>query len=594
MELTQEQYAIINSTGNIKINAVAGSGKTTTIVEYAKSRPKDSKILYLAFNRSVKFEAKRKFETIKNVQVETAHSLAFKAIVSKNNYKVRHQGYKTHEIKELLNIHGNGEKHAEYIVANHINKFITYFCNSDKQKIEDLDYLNVVFDKKAKAFVASNYEYIESQTRLLFNKMDKGEIEITHDFYLKKYQLSNPKLNYDYILFDEGQDASPAMLDVFIKQRSTKVIVGDTFQQIYSWRFAINSLEKTDFKSYQLTTSFRFAQDVADLATSILDLKKHLGEHNSFTIRGLGKQVESRSKAVLARTNLGLLLKAIEYVTEKEKLNKIYFEGNINSYTYADDGASLYDVLNLSIGKYNLIKDKLIKSMKDVDELKEYIEKTEDVQLATMVEIVKEYGDRIPEIIKTIKEKHVGDEEKEKAQMIFSTIHRSKGMEYDSIQIVNDFLTEEKLKELVSGYNDKDLNKSRLSEEINLLYVAVTRAKNSIHIPESLVPSSILDSPHIHKLKITKIEEEYESPLKTESSSTNTSESNIKEKTYSVEGIREKHRDAYKPWTKELDDELENMYCEGVNVRDMAKHFGRTTGAIRSRIEKLELEEKYG
>ncbi len=593
MELTQEQYAIINSTGNIKINAVAGSGKTTTIIEYAKSRPKESKILYLAFNRSVKLEAQKKFSTIENVKVETAHSIAYKSIVFKNHYKVRHQGYKTHEIKELLDIHGNGEKHAEYIVANHINKFFTYFCNSDKQEIEDLDYLDVVFDKKAKAFVASNYEYIENQSKLLFNKMDKGEIEITHDFYLKKYQLSNPKLNYDYILFDEGQDATPAMLAVFIKQKATKVIVGDTFQQIYGWRFAINSLENTDFKSYQLTTSFRFAQDIANLATAILDWKKHLGEHNTFTIKGLGNQRESKSKAVLARTNLGLLLKAIEYVTEKEKLNQIYFEGNINSYTYADDGASLYDVLNLSNGKYNLIKDKLIKSMKDVDELKEYIEKTEDVQLATMVEIVKEYGSKIPEIIKTIKEKHVGDEEKDKAQMIFSTIHRSKGMEYDSIQLVNDFLTEEKLKDLIAGYNDKDLNKSRLNEEINLLYVAVTRTKNIIHIPEALIPTDILDSPHIRRLKVIKIEEEYESPSIKKNGSTGSNESIIKEKAYSLEEIREKHKDAYKPWTRELDDELENMYCEGVNIRDMAKHFGRTTGAIRSRIEKLELEEKY-
>lgn len=60
MELTSEQYDIINSTGNIKINAVAGSGKTTTVIEYAKSRPMGSKILYLAFNKTVKLEAKKK------------------------------------------------------------------------------------------------------------------------------------------------------------------------------------------------------------------------------------------------------------------------------------------------------------------------------------------------------------------------------------------------------------------------------------------------------------------------------------------------------------------------------------------------------
>ena len=57
MELTKEQYNIVHSVGNIKINAVAGSGKTTTVIEYAKARPQNSKILYLAFNRSVKLEA---------------------------------------------------------------------------------------------------------------------------------------------------------------------------------------------------------------------------------------------------------------------------------------------------------------------------------------------------------------------------------------------------------------------------------------------------------------------------------------------------------------------------------------------------------
>ncbi|MFN3694774.1 MAG: UvrD-helicase domain-containing protein, partial [Ignavibacterium sp.] len=80
MKLTQEQYDIINSSGDIKINAVAGSGKTTTIIEYSKSRPKKSKILYLAFNRSVKTEAEQKFASLglDNVKVETAHSLAYK------------------------------------------------------------------------------------------------------------------------------------------------------------------------------------------------------------------------------------------------------------------------------------------------------------------------------------------------------------------------------------------------------------------------------------------------------------------------------------------------------------------------------------
>jgi len=591
MELTPEQIHIINSTGNIKINAVAGSGKTTTVIEYARTRPVTSKILYLAFNKSVKLEAAKKFadKGLNNVKVETAHSLAYRHIVFQSNYKVRGQGYKTNEIAELLNLQGNEEKHTEYVIANHINKFIAYFCNSDKQKVQDLNYLDTVTDPKAKIFVSSFYDYIVSQSRLLLSKMDKGEIEITHDFYLKKFQLLNPKLQYDYILFDEGQDASPAMLDVFFKQKATKVIVGDTHQQIYGWRFAVNSLEKADFKTYHLSTSFRFSQDIANLAMQVLKYKKHINENQTIQITGKGNSKEIKTKAVLARTNLGLLLKAIEYVTEKKKIKHIYFEGNINSYTYADEGASLYDVLNLYNNKKHLIKDKLIKAMKDLDELEDYIEKTEDVQLAMMVEIVREYGNKIPNIIKSIKEKHVDNDDKEKAEMIFSTVHRCKGMEYDAIQLVNDFISEEKLEKLKENKKAVEINATKLNEEINLLYVAVTRTKNSIHIPESLMPVDFPKSTQIHIMKVVSEEEKQQA----KSTETNNQESKT-EKAYSVDEVRTKHKDAYKPWTPELDTELTTMFCEGVNPKDMAKHFGRTRGAITSRIKKLELEELYG
>ena len=227
MKLTDEQLAIINSNGNIKINAVAGSGKTTTIIEYAKARPQASNILYIAFNKSVKLEASKKFASkgLHNVKVETAHSIAYKHIVYKYNYKIKSQSYKTNEIVEILHLESGEEKHIEYIFANHINKFIAYFCNSNVRKINELNYLDIVTEQLAKVFVKTFYSYIEMQTRIFLGKMDKGEIEITHDFYLKKFQLSNPQLNFDYILFDEGQDASPAMLDVFLNQNTNSVNV---------------------------------------------------------------------------------------------------------------------------------------------------------------------------------------------------------------------------------------------------------------------------------------------------------------------------------------------------------------------------------
>lgn len=596
MNLTPEQIEVIHSTGNIKINAVAGSGKTTTVIEYAKTRPPDKKILYVAFNKSVKLEAIKKFadKGLSNVKVETAHSLAYNNIVARSNYKVKSQGYKSNEIADLLNLQSDGERHMEYIVANHIGKFVTYFCNSDKQKVQELNYLDTITDDKAHAFVSTFYDYIQKQVRIFLNKMEKGEIEIIHDFYLKKFQLSNPQLLYDYILFDEAQDASPAMLDVVLSQKATKVIVGDTNQQIYGWRHAINSLEKVDFKTYNLSTSFRFSQDIANLAMWVLNYKSIVDTHKPIPVIGKGNSKEHKTKAVIARTNLGLLLKAIEYVREKKKVQQIYFEGNINSYTYADDGTSLYDVLNLFNGKHHLIRDKMIKTMSDIEDLEDYIEKTEELQLGMMVEIVKEYGNEIPDIINDIKDKHVENDEKEKAEMIFSTVHRCKGMEYDVIQLVNDFISEEKLLKLAQDKKYK-VSLPKLNEEINLLYVAVTRTKNSIHIPETLLPSEFPPSAQIHPIKVVtqEIEEESKVIFKHQPITKEKFSKSENGKAYSIDSVREKHKDAYRPWTSELDQELIVMYREGINVRDMMKHFGRTRGAIASRIRKLELEKLY-
>ena len=591
--LTEEQQAIIDSTGNIRINAVSGSGKTTTIIEYAASRPRSSRILYLAFNKSVRLEATKKFESrgLHNVKVETAHSLAYKHIVFAHGYTVRSQSYKTHEIVDLLGLMNTGEKHAEYILATHISRFLTYFCNSDKSKVQDHNYLDTVTDTTAQAFVKKFYSPIEDGTRLLLARMDRREIDITHDFYLKKFQLAAPLLPYDYILFDEGQDASGVMLDVFLKQNATKVIVGDVHQQIYGWRYAVNSLAKTDFKTFNLSASFRFPQDIAGLASGILDWKGKLYDFDPVVITGKGVDTRELTKATIARTNLGLLLKAIEYITENRKVRNIYFEGNINSYTYADDGASLYDVLNLYNNKPDKIRDKLIQSMKDLDELEEYIEKTEDVQLGMMAEIVKEYGDEIYGIIKSLKELHVQDEDKSKAEMIFSTVHRAKGMEYDVVYLVDDFITEEKLEKLKD--KGEPLNMAKLTEEINLLYVAVTRAKYKLHIPESLLPKGVSAGKHIKTEK--KAARAAFTPTTRQAPATRQASAKKKtpgrksgEKTYTVLEKRGSNKEAYQPWSSELDKELIAMADTGASVSDMAEHFGRTKGAVYSRLKKLD------
>ena len=589
MQLTAEQQAVTKTNFNLVINAVAGSGKTTTLVAYAKSRPINSRILYLAFNKTVKTEAQQKFAKagIPHVKVETAHSLAYDHIIKHSNYKVI-QGYKSYEWVDMLGI-STGEKHTDFIIANHVNKFISYFCNSKATKVQELQYGDVITDNKAKTFVQNFYTQIENFTREALAKMQKAEIAVTHDFYLKKFQLSNPVLPYDYILFDEGQDASAAMLEVFLQQTAIKIIVGDMHQQIYGWRYAINSLQQVDFPVYNLSSSFRFDDEVALVANKILAFKKILNQPEAIKIIGAGTSTnEAVLKATIGRTNFGLLLNAIAQ-WQGGLIKNIYFEGNINSYTFADEGASLYDVLNLYNSKPALIKDKLIATMRTMKELEEYIEKTEDGSLGMIVEVVKEFGNRLPGLISELKNNHTTN--KEDADMIFSTVHRCKGMEYDEVTLLKDFITEDKLKKMfvkMGGEKITVADTNRLAEEINILYVAVTRAKNKLIMPPEINPlKSIVLAQELtlapsppkrggyQSLDDWDLYSEYQSKL-----------------TATKKNNSSKPVNSGKLWMNDDEDRLEIMFHNHQSLKDMATELGRGERAVRLKLIGLGLIEE--
>lgn len=68
----------------------------------------------------------------------------------------------------------------------------------------------------------------------------------------------------------------------------------------------------------------------------------------------------------------------------------------------------------------------------------------------------------------------------------------------------------------------------------------------------------------------------------------------LKARTLTFEATRIKYPNYLKTWTSEEDATLEKMWCEGMSTKQIAQEFGRNPGAINARIQKLELEEKYG
>jgi len=76
-----------------------------------------------------------------------------------------------------------------------------------------------------------------------------------------------------------------------------------------------------------------------------------------------------------------------------------------------------------------------------------------------------------------LKESALPLEKKDQAEVIFTTTHKSKGLEYDRVIVIDDFYKEDELSELVVSGNEDNVN---MNEEVNLLYVAITRGLKGV------------------------------------------------------------------------------------------------------------------
>ena len=93
--LSMEQELIIESNNHIMVDAVAGSGKTTTILHMALRYPQTN-IMQITYNNMLKREVRRKVNrlAIKNMSIHTYHSLAVRFY--------EESAYTDEEIKKIL------------------------------------------------------------------------------------------------------------------------------------------------------------------------------------------------------------------------------------------------------------------------------------------------------------------------------------------------------------------------------------------------------------------------------------------------------------------------------------------------------------
>jgi F-box protein 18 (helicase) len=463
IQLTDEQHAIIDyplhGQDVLKVMAFAGTGKTTTLVHFAEARPQ-WRFLYVAFNKSVQLEAARKFPD--NVLCKTAHSLAWPQFGA----PYRDQLIGALRVNTVMDALGLPQYESTQLLVDTLTRFLV---SADSQ-IQP----HHVPELAAQLYGPESIPDFVAVAAYLWQRMQDPHddtIGMLHDGYLKLFQQSRPVLDVDCILLDEAQDTNPVTADLLLSQPCAKVLVGDPHQQIYRFRGAVDIMDGMAARTtLYLTQSFRFGPEVAQLANELLR-----------TFKAETHPVHGRSEAsrigpvegphtVIARTNAVLFKEAVDLYPD----HRLGFVGGIQGYRFS----LIVDTYYLYANAPDRIRDPYIKSFSQFAELRQFAETVKDWELTARCKLVETYRHQIPELIACITAKAVAATEQ--ADVVLTTAHKSKGLEFAQVKLTDDFI------HLMKTSTERLPPEQVDPDEVNLIYVALTRTQERVEVPPAL------------------------------------------------------------------------------------------------------------
>ncbi|MGP9796987.1 3'-5' exonuclease [Halomonas sp. 86] len=480
---TNEQKAIIDFKGHrLIVKAFAGTGKTFTMVQYALANP-DKRYLYLAFNRSVRDEAVQKFPS--NVDCMTYNQLCYQQV------GIRYRGKLVSSLRLTEVVGALGLRNA--IEARDVVNTIDCFCNSD-DGVLGLEHFRTSAKRVSQHYMR---EVVAGALGLWAQMIDVDHpTSIHHNACSKLFELSSPDLSstYDGILYDEGQDSPPSTISVLARQRCQVIIIGDPAQSIYLFRDAVDALSSpalAESTQLTLTESFRFGSAVATVANSFLLLR---GEQRR--VKGLGGEDQAIShkefswakhqgQVCLLSRKVATVLAVALYFSAKGK--KVGFVGGFESYGFD----YIEQVHYLFMRQMDKLKGtRLLREFPTYQQYEAFAEDTRDNEMLRTCRIISDYP-FLPAMLADLRQQVTAPE---LCDIMVGTVHKSKGLEFDTVYLTDDFpdLFDE----------DQPYTDAELEQEINLMYVAVTRAAKMLVLNDSAldvikrVSQFQLETPH--------------------------------------------------------------------------------------------------
>jgi UvrD/REP helicase N-terminal domain/UvrD-like helicase C-terminal domain len=459
---TQEQEAILaafEAGEDIRVQAGAGSGKTSTMVMLAKSDI-EKMGTYLAYNKAIQTDAAGKFPY--NTTTVTSHAMAYRAVGHKFKHRLNGPRLKTAETAGILGLRrtetiGEHPPLGPYPLTRIAQDVIRKFTQSADSQIGFHHMVEI--PGYGASDMAELTAIILPAARRGWADLSRedGRLWFGHDHYFKIWALTNPKISDDFLMLDESQDTNPALLGIVQDQTHLqRVSVGDSAQSIYAWRGATDAHKDLPGRELTLSQSFRFGPAIADEANMWLDMIDAPIRLTGFDpIQSRVSSFLPEAGTVLCRTNGGVMGEAMKALEDGHKVAIVGGDKQISDLARA--------CLELQEGQ-KTIHPELI-AFNSWAEVQEFTEEHDGRDLKPMVDLIDRYT------AKTVLYATNRFVDEENADRIVSTAHKAKGREWDSVRIGEDF---RQTPDEETGVIELDRS------EAMLCYVAVTRAQKEL------------------------------------------------------------------------------------------------------------------
>lgn len=510
-EAAIEAYTSRTPISNGVVQAVAGSGKTTTIVAAAKLIPSSLKAIFLAFNKDIAVELGDRLPN--HVPAKTLNALGWgickRYADGVAGYKISFDEFNdSNKVWKIIRNHCSKQESSDFgkdikwlvSMAKSYGVVPAELEGNGYESANGLRDEDITWDRICAHFGRTIDVVTRPTIYRLFREVLTLSLqdELVYDFDDQKYfpvvrRTENggrlPRFQYDAVIIDEVQDVSPVDLELVklvAKDNAIFLGVGDSRQAIYGFRGAdTQSIEKfkvaTNAVELPLSISYRCATSIVEAARAVYPAIEaaagapegevtELGNytHEEFSARN-EDMILCRNNAPIVRFAYRLIRRRVPVFVKGRDIGKgiLALIESLN----ADSVRELNGNLNVWFAQQSEI-------IRQNDPDNEDAQQRLEDRFATLMVFIGENSDnRIDSLINdvetvlSVKGSDKSDKSAMKGKVVLSTIHKSKGLEADTVF----FLDEHLLYKMCGEEGSWDH-----AQEKNLEYVGITRAKNRL------------------------------------------------------------------------------------------------------------------